>query len=217
MSFKIKVNKKALRKDQINIGRYRMKLRKPKAAAIACMITMIAAITAPVFASAPAKEKTDYEGKGRVEVEFYEDVKYKDPKVTVKDTNGRRYSASIVEKDDDSLTFRIKKYKQGKTYKFTVTGLKKEGTKKYGKVKGTVKIPASKASNNVTAAKANSIAVADAVKVYKIEKSTVSKLMCRKDGRKYEVEFVAEKADGNLYEFEYEISSKGNVIEREED
>ena len=197
-----------------------MKIRKSKAAVIVCMVVaMIATTAAPAFAKAPAKEKTEYEGKGRVEVEFRGNVKYKNPKVTVKDTSGRDYSASIVKKDGDDLTFVIKKYKQGKTYKYTIKGLKKRDTKKYGKVTGTVKIPAAKTASpaNITVAKASSIAVADAVKVYDIVQSTVSQLVCKQDGKKYEVEFIAEKSDGTLYEFEYEISLTGGVIERDQD
>lgn len=198
-----------------------MKIRKSKAAVIVCIVvTMIATTAAPAFAKAPAREKTEYEGKGRVEVEFKGNVKYKKPKVTVKDTKGKKYSASIVKRDSDDLTFVIKKYKEGRTYKYTIKGLKKSGTKKYGKVKGTVKIPVAKAvaaPKNVTAANANNIAIADAVKVYKIVQSTVSKLTCKLDGKKYEIEFIAEKSDGTLYEFEYEISLTGGVIERDQE
>lgn len=55
------------------------------------------------------------------------------------------------------MKFKIKDFKTGKTYKYTINGIKKAGTSKYAKVTGSVKIPATK--NNITASKAVSIAL----------------------------------------------------------
>lgn len=97
---------------------------------------------APVSAySAPSIEDVEYEGNGRVDVEFWQDVSYRNCKVKVKDTKGNSYKTTILERDDDGITFRIKKYKTGRTYNFTVKGVKVWGTDKYKSVKGKVKIP----------------------------------------------------------------------------
>lgn len=109
---------------------------------VTLMITIWAVIAAvPAFA-APKIKKAEYEGKGRVEVDFNSKVKYKNVKVTVKDNKGAAYSTTINEKDNDDLTFTIKKFKTGRTYTYTITGVKKNGEKSYGKVTGKVNIPA---------------------------------------------------------------------------
>lgn len=112
---------------------------------ILAMIMSLAA--SPVFAAAPSKERVKYLGSGRVEVDFYGDVDYRGTKVTVRDTSGKKYSAYLYDRDDDDLKFRIKKYKTGKTYKFTISGVRREGTRSYGQVTGKVKI--SKASSKI--------------------------------------------------------------------
>ena len=66
------------------------------------MVWMVVAAV-PAFA-APKVRKAEYEGKGRVEVDFNSKVRYKNVKVTVKDNKGAGYSTKINEKDDDDLT-----------------------------------------------------------------------------------------------------------------
>lgn len=105
------------------------------------MITIWAIVAAvPAFA-APKVKKAEYEGKGRVEVDFNSKVKYKNVKVTVKDNKGATYSTTINEKDDDDLTFTIKNFKTGRTYTYTISGVKKNNESSYGKVTGKVTIP----------------------------------------------------------------------------
>lgn len=98
--------------------------------------------TAVFAASAPTLDEVKYEGSGRVEVEFTGKVAWKSPKVTVKDLSGKSYTATIVDKDNDELEFKIKNFKKNKTYKFTIKGVAKRGTDTYTSVKGKVKIPA---------------------------------------------------------------------------
>ena len=106
------------------------------------MIMVWATIAAvPAFA-APKVRKAEYEGKGRVEVDFNSKVSYKNAKVTVKDNKGAGYRTTINEKDNDDLTFTIKKFKTGRTYTYTISGVKKSGEKSYGTVTGKVTIPA---------------------------------------------------------------------------
>lgn len=105
------------------------------------MITIWAIVAAvPAFA-APKVKKAEYEGKGRVEVDFNSKVKYKNVKVTVKDNKGATYSTKINEKDNDDLTFTIKNFKTGRTYTYTISGVKKNNESSYGKVTGKVTIP----------------------------------------------------------------------------
>lgn len=98
--------------------------------------------TAVFAASAPTVKKAEYEGSGRVEVEFSGKVAWKNASVTVKDTAGKSYTATIIEKDNDEIDFRIKNYKKNTTYKYTIKGVAKKGTTSYTKVTGKVKIPA---------------------------------------------------------------------------
>ena len=99
------------------------------------MFVMAAAI--PALAS-PKIREAEYEGSGRVDVEFKTDVKYKNVKVKVTDTKGKAYSTVIRSKDEDDLTFEIKSYKKGVTYKYTITGVKQKNEKNYGQVSGKV-------------------------------------------------------------------------------
>lgn len=123
--------------------------------ATAVILTMAMLLTMGFFtaetvsaadSSAPKIEKIKYDGKGKVEVDFYGKVKYKKVKVTAKDSSGKKYKASIRDKDNDELEFKIKNYKKGKTYTFTIKGIKKSGASKYTSVKGKVKIPAAKSA-----------------------------------------------------------------------
>ena len=104
------------------------------------MLMVIGLTAMPSFA-APKLEDVDYEGNGRVEVEFHSNVKYKNAKVKVTDAKGKKVSASIVHKDGDDLTFKIKKVKGGQTYQFTISGIRKKSEKKYSSVKGKIYVP----------------------------------------------------------------------------
>ena len=193
-----------------------------KAAASVMMAALVTiAFSAPVFAAVPDKDDVEYKGKGKVEVEFVQDVTYKDVKVKVKDLNGKAYKTTIISKDDDDITFKIKNFKNGIKYKITISGVKKQGTKKYGKFKCTMKIR--KASKGISKKKAGNIAVDDAVQDHGIKKDTVKSLSIDSDkynGKKvWEVEFKAKKkTNGTIYEYEYQISKKsGKILYSEED
>lgn len=91
----------------------------------------------------PRIEEVDYKGSGKVEVDFYGKISYNKVKVTAKDTSGKSHSAKIIEKDNDEITFKINNAKSGKTYKFTISGIKVKGTSGYTSVSGSVKTPSS--------------------------------------------------------------------------
>lgn len=107
------------------------------------IIFALGAASAPADAAATIKE-TEYEGNGRVEVNFASRVKYKNLKVIVKNKAGKTQKVRILEKDNDELEFKILNYKQGQTYTFTIKGIRKKGEKKYGSVSGSVQLPTSK-------------------------------------------------------------------------
>ena len=81
-------------------------LKKITAAALAASMVMsmgavssFAAGNTASSSSSPKIEEVDYEGNGRVDVDFYGKVKYKNVKVTVKDTAGKKYTAKVTAKD----------------------------------------------------------------------------------------------------------------------
>lgn len=174
----------------------------------------------PAMAKTPEKESVKYEGGGRVEVEFYGDVEWKNTKVKVKDTSGKRYKTTIIKYDDDEIEFKIKKYKKGKTYKFSISKVRRIGTGSYGTVKGKVKIPKEKTSISRSAAKKK--AVNHAVSHYNIKKSTIMDLSIEKDhyGGKavWEIEFDAKKKGNGWCEYDYKISrSSGKILFHDEE
>lgn len=161
-----------------------------------------------IFASAPTKEDIEYLGKGKVEVEFHQDVEYKNVKVSVKDSSGKTYRTTITKRDDDDIKFLVKNYKTAKTYHFTISGVRKMGTSSYGKVKGSFKIPSS--AGNISSSKAKSIALKDAgLTASKVHDLDVEKE--NKNGKSYyEVSF-----ETSTKEYEYHISLKGRILSKQ--
>ena len=117
-------------------------MRKLIALALVVLCMISAAI--PAMAASASIRKTEYEGSGKVEVDFKKDVQYKNAKVTVKDSSGKSYTAKITEKDEDDLTFKVTSIKTGKTYSYTISGVRSGGSGSYGKVTGSFKVPAAK-------------------------------------------------------------------------
>ena len=92
--------------------------------------------------NAPSIEEIEYEKGGKVEVEFYGKVKYNNVKVTVeKLSTGKKYTAQVIKKDSDDITFKSPSYSQGCKYKFTISGIKKSTSSKYTKVSGYFTVP----------------------------------------------------------------------------
>ena len=107
------------------------------------LIMMLVMATAIPAMAAPRVEEAQYQGYGKVEVDFASDVKFKNVKVTLKDNKGAEYSAANIKRiDSDSMAFTIRNYKKGRTYTYTISGIKRSADKNYGTVKGTVQIPA---------------------------------------------------------------------------
>lgn len=192
----------------------RIRLTRLPVAIVLILALVMGLAASPSFAAAPHKEKVKYLGKGKVEVEFDDDVDYRRTKVTVRDTSGKKYKASIYKKDDDEIRFRIKKYKKGKTYKFTIRGVRDEDTRSYGKVTGKVKIKkAVKKTTYISKSKAKSIAYSDAKKRTGVKSFYALDIdRDRDDGvRVWEVQFKG-KTGTYEYEYDYEIREKGGKI-----
>ena len=108
-------------------------------------VLLLTLCAVPALAAAPKVQSTEYEGNGIVEVDFTTDnVRYKGAKVVVKDAAGKKLTATILEKDSDSITFKVKGVKAGKKYSYTISGVRKGNSGSYGKVKGTFTVPSGK-------------------------------------------------------------------------
>ena len=110
-----------------------------------CAMFLFALLT---MGSIPARaavhiEEIEYDGKGKFEIDFTSDVKYKKFKLTVKDSKKKAQKVRIIEKDEDELDFRIVNNKPGETYSYKITGIRKKGDKKNTTLTGKVRIPKS--------------------------------------------------------------------------
>lgn len=122
-------------------------------------VVLLLALHMTVLARTPRIDAIKHKGKGRIKVEFHGKVRYKNVKVTVKDSSGKKYKVKKIKKDSNEIRFTIVKYKERKTYKITISGVKKKGTGKYGKVSGRCTItPKVKSVPRITSSQAKSIA-----------------------------------------------------------
>lgn len=111
--------------------------------ALAASFAAVSADTAsPSDALIPPEFFAAYEGGGVVEVEFRGDVRYRDLTVTVQDLFGAPLTATILEMDDDDLTFRIDGAKDETTYAFTIDGVKMRNSEDFETLTGEITTPA---------------------------------------------------------------------------
>ena len=87
-------------------------------------LAMLAALAVPAIAATPIIKKTEYQGRGYVEVDFMEKVSYQNPKVTVSDAAGNTYTAKITERDSADLTFRISGIRSNTRYTYRISGVR---------------------------------------------------------------------------------------------
>ncbi len=111
------------------------------------VLTMMTAV--PALAAAPKVRKTEYEGKGVIDVDFTKKVSYKDVKVIVKDPSGKKMTVKIIEKDDDDISFKVGGIKAGVKYTYTISGVRVGKSGSFGKVTGSFKTPAAASPANV--------------------------------------------------------------------
>ena len=200
-----------------------IKRRMKRFVTMAVCLVMILGSAIPAFAATPNTEEISYEGNGKVEVEFYGKVTWKNPVVKVTDSTGKTYKAVIVKKDNDDITFRIKNYKAGTKYNFQISGVKQRNTQGFGTVKGKVSIPAPKTNKTTAKATAKTTAINTAVKNYNVIQSTIRDFEIEKDTFRgktvWEISFEAKKVGKRgLYEYEILVDAQtGKVLRVEEE
>lgn len=116
-----------------------------KALAALILTALILTMTTTAFSAmtepAPAF-RAEYDGNGRVEIDFRGDVMYKNLSVTAVDPDGNSQTVTILETDDDDLTFRIDNILPSTVYTFTVSGVKLRGGADYESLSGEIATPA---------------------------------------------------------------------------
>lgn len=74
-------------------------------------------------------------------VDFGGKVKYSGVSVTVKDSAGASYTARVTDRDDDELDFRVAGIRAGKSYTFTIQGIRNRYGSVSTSVSGSFKTP----------------------------------------------------------------------------
>ena len=108
---------------------------------LALVLALLALFTYTAFADEVLIEKTVYEGRGIVEVDFRRDVQYENLEVTVTDSEGNAYALTIRERDDDDLTFLVSNLVPGGEYSFVISGVRSGFSGAYGSVSGSFAVP----------------------------------------------------------------------------
>lgn len=100
--------------------------------------TLTVKFSIPKASSISVKE-VSYDYKDReVTFDFNQDVTYKNAKVVITNEDGsRKYKTGIVEREDDELTIRVKGLKYGRTYMYTITGVKGLGASSSQTISGS--------------------------------------------------------------------------------
>ena len=120
---------------------------KKRLATLLLATILLLAAAVPALAKAPAVKEVEYQGGKTVEVEFAENVSYRNPKITVKDSDGNKLTAKIVERDSDDLTFTVTGLAPGGKYTFALSGIRAGKSGKYGTVKGSFSVPAKRSKH----------------------------------------------------------------------
>lgn len=108
---------------------------------LALVLAMLALFTYTAFADEVLIEKTVYEGRGTVDVDFLRDVQYENLEVSVMDAEGNAYTLTILERDDDDLKFRVGNLVPGGEYSFVISGVRSGFSGAYGSVSGSFSVP----------------------------------------------------------------------------
>ena len=92
-------------------------------------------------------ESVDYEGNGRIEVEFKTPVRYyRTFRVAAHNTAGKQMGTEIIKKGEDELLFRIIGAQPGQTYIFVDNGIRKQGESVKTRITRRITIPKSAGS-----------------------------------------------------------------------
>ena len=118
---------------------------KKRIVSLLLVVLLLTVSAVPALAAAPKIKKVEYDGNGVVDVDFTtKNVRYKNAKVVVKDSAGKRLTAKIIEKDTDEVSFKVTGVKAGKKYTFTISGVRAGKSGSYGTVKGSFSTPSGK-------------------------------------------------------------------------
>lgn len=90
---------------------------------IAVLLVALLVASVPVFAAQNDNIRVQYDGYGRVEVDFRKNVRYNEVKVEVKDSSGASVPAAVLDLDEDDLDFVVESLVPGEVYSFTITGV----------------------------------------------------------------------------------------------
>ena len=101
-------------------------MKKAFAALLLTALLLTATALGASTGQAPAY-RAEYDGNGRVEIDFRSGATYKNLSVTVLDPDGVAQTVTILETDDDDLTFKIESIQPSTTYSFTVSGVQLPG------------------------------------------------------------------------------------------
>lgn len=105
---------------------------------IAAVVLTIAEI--PAQAGSVVKE-IEYNGNGRVGVEFNTDIVYPSLKITVKTAAGKSLPIRITRKSSRALRIIVTGFKQGQAYTVTVSGIRRKSGGSNLKVSGKIYTP----------------------------------------------------------------------------
>ena len=118
---------------------------KKRIVSLLLVVLLLTVSAVPALAAAPKIKKVEYDGNGVVDVDFTtKNVRYKNARVVVKDSAGKRLTAKIIEKDTDEISFKVTGVKAGKKYTFTIPGVRAGKSGSYGTVKGSFSTPSGK-------------------------------------------------------------------------
>ena len=109
---------------------------------IAIATAAAALLAIPALAVAPEAFRAEYEGNGRVEIDFRNNVSYENLTVDVTAFMGAPQTVRILEADNDDLTFIIENILPETTYTYTVSGIREGRTGEFGSVTGEITTPA---------------------------------------------------------------------------
>lgn len=105
------------------------------------LLLAILVLAVPAAAETPVVQKIQYEGRGFIDVEFARNVSYQDTTVTLKGEDGVEYPATVVEKDDDDLTFYIENVPGGATYDVVISGVRMRRSEEAVTVETQIALP----------------------------------------------------------------------------
>ena len=90
-----------------------------------------------VYSSNSYMKKVAYDpDRKTVTFTFKHKVDYKNVKVKIKDVYGKSYGVKVKSKNSKKLVEKVKKLKYGYVYYYTISGIRKAGTKKYTTITG---------------------------------------------------------------------------------